>query len=81
MPKKRKNVLFMGRYKSGFLDNVKYLYLYLQENGYDKDYNLYFMGHRDNVVDQLQEMGFKAINFSIYKSILANTSGWVNYYR
>jgi CDP-glycerol glycerophosphotransferase (TagB/SpsB family) len=68
IPKKRKSILFMGRDKSGFMDNQKYLYLYLYENGFNEKYDLCFAGCRDDSVAELNKMGFKTVNFPSFKA-------------
>lgn len=89
-PRKKKNVLFMGRFHSGFLDNIKYLYLHLHENGYQEKYNLYFFGYKDAIVPELKELGFKAINFPSFKAfwlllraglIITDNAHWTTHHR
>ena len=63
VPKKKNLILFMGRQNSGFLDNVKYLYIYLYEHHYNEKYDIIFVGHNDISLEQLNAVGFKTINY------------------
>lgn len=63
VPKKKDLVLFMGRNYSGFLDNIKYMMIYLHDRGLDKKYKIVFVGCKDNVVDRLKDKGFNAISY------------------
>ncbi|MCF0133279.1 MAG: CDP-glycerol glycerophosphotransferase family protein [Blautia sp.] len=69
IPKDKKLIVFMGRNFSGFLDNIKYLYIYLHDQGYDKDYKLVFMGHHDVSLKELKKHGYEVVSFPSKKAI------------
>ena len=63
IPKRKDLILFMGRQNSGFLDNVKYLYLYLYEHEWNLKYKIIFVGHNDIALNELAENGFSVVNY------------------
>lgn len=68
VPVKKGLVLFMGRQNSGFLDNDKYLLIYLMQTGQMDKYDIWFMGHRDRVVYELKKYGIKTENYFSLKT-------------
>lgn len=68
IPKKKNLVLFMGRFMSGFMDNVKYLYLYLYDHGYEENYDIVFVGYRDKVLPEMDAKGYQTISFPSLKA-------------
>lgn len=84
-PKKKNMVLLMGRFQSGFRDNLKYLLIYLKDNHIDEKYEIYYMGHREEKIDELRENGIQCANFPSLKTywlllraglIIADSTQW-----
>lgn len=68
VPKKRDLVLLMGRFQSGFRDNLKYLLIYLKDHQIDKKYDIYYMGHREEKIGELKDCEIQCANFPSMKT-------------
>lgn len=68
IPVKKDLVLIMGRENSGFLDNDKYLLIYLKQHGYCEKYDIRFMGTWEKRERVLKAYGFKVTNYPSLKT-------------
>jgi CDP-glycerol glycerophosphotransferase len=89
IPRKKQCVIFWGRDRGYFTDNVKYLYLHLWhfERG---QVDLYFLTESKAVYDQLKDRNMPVLFFPRFKTfwyllragvIVADSDVWINHFR
>ena len=70
IPKQKNRICFIGRDKGLFLDNTKYLYLYLQNLKNYNSYDIFFLTEDKNTYKLLKENKIPVLFYPTFESIL-----------
>lgn len=89
IPRKRNRIIFYGRDRGRFADNVKYLFLYAHLKS-DPGMDIFFLTEHPDVVQELRERGLPVLRYPNARSVwsllragvvVTDSDGWISKFR